>query len=89
VGSGAIVEIVFAKKRLCGYRAEFDANNLVSSLAQPDHVDALAAKRNKDFSARRSAGPGPELVQLEVSLLLMKSNLILVPTLMPEIFIHI
>ena len=85
-----------SRGRLSAFRKEFansdvrkfDANDAMALRRQPDHVAALARHRHENSAFTRQIEQWPKLFQLLVNMRLMKCDVAVLPTLLPEGFVH-
>lgn len=67
--------------------AQFDANDLMAMLRQPQHVEAFAAERNEDAASGRQVEAGPEAREQRVGCWLVEISASVAPALQPEVII--
>src|SRR5690606_16349700 len=67
---------------------DFNSQHGMALLAQPEQVTTLATQGNEHGTAGRRPGLRPEILQVKIDLLLVKSDLAIAPPGMPEIRIH-
>jgi hypothetical protein len=70
-----------------GQRAEFDAQHGMPLPAQPSHVQALAAQRDEHLPARLGQAR-PMLDQRRMDLVLVETDFVPFPALMPKCGLH-
>ena len=69
-------------------RRDLDSDHRMSLFAEPMHVEALAAQGNEDRRATRHCEPRPVFQQQGVALGLVKTELSLFPSFVPEMGFH-
>ena len=80
--------LLLAEKLLDRERTQLGADDTVAAHRQPDHVEALAAERHVDASARCHIERRPAAFEERMRSGLMKSDLTGLPASMPEVGIH-
>jgi hypothetical protein len=78
---------VFAEKGASGERAEFNTDDRMPLLGEPEQIKAFTAERNENPVARRQSEAGPEPDQMRIDGFLMEGRFPVAPGLLPEFVI--